>query len=47
MEEILTKSKESSKYFQVIEVFQLARFYSICPVMPRDISTENISHCHA
>jgi hypothetical protein len=45
MEEILTKSKESSKYFQ--EVFQLARFYSICPVRPRDISTENISHCHA
>jgi len=51
MEEILTKSKESSRYFQSFLFMGKPLgytsipghcFYSICPVRWRDISSENI-----
>lgn len=51
MEEILTKSKESSRYFQSFLFMGNPLgctsilghcFYSICPVRVRDISSENI-----
>ena len=53
MEEILTKSKESSRYFQSFLFMGNPLgytsilghcFYSICPVRLRDISSETFSH---
>jgi len=54
MEEILTKSRESSRYFQSFLFMGNPLgytsipghcFYSIYAVRSRDISSENISHC--